>query len=91
MLLLFLLWVPVYVSGLRWQTNRSRDWEKMSEKGLVMRVVSDLLAPFAKMNHVVYFNNFYTSGPLVDMLAKDKIFTAGTIKRTAAEQAFPVA
>ena len=58
--------------------------KKMSEKGLVMRVVSDLLAPFAKMNHVVYFDNFYTSGPLVDMLAKDKIFTAGTIKRTAA-------
>ena len=27
---------------------------------------------------------FFTSGPLVDMLAKDKIFLVGTIRRTAA-------
>ena len=51
---------------------------------MVTRVESDLVAPFVDMNHVVYFDNFYTSGPLVDMLAKDKIFSVGTIKRTAA-------
>ena len=58
--------------------------EKVPEKGLVKRVVSDLVAPFIGMNHVLYCDNFFTSGPLVDMLAKDKIFLVGTIRRTAA-------
>ena len=58
--------------------------EKVPEKGLVKRVVSDLVAPFIGMNHVLYCDNFFTGGPLVDMLAKDKIFLVGTIRRTAA-------
>ena len=48
--------------------------KKTPEKGLVKRVVSDLVAPFIGMNHVVYRDNFFTSGPLVDMLLKDQIF-----------------
>ena len=35
------------------------------------------------MNHVVYMDNFFTSGPLVDELAKHDIFVAGTIQQTA--------
>lgn len=56
---------------------------KVPEKGLAKRVVSDLVAPFVGLNHVVYCDNFYSSGPLVDMLANDKIFVAGTIKKCA--------
>ena len=58
--------------------------KKISEKGLTMRVVSDLTSPFEGLNHVVYCDNFYTSGPLIEMLANKKIFVVGTIKRTAA-------
>ena len=46
------------------------------------------MAPFAGLNHVVYCDNFYSSAPLVDMLAKDQIFLAGTIKKCA--KGFPV-
>ena len=53
--------------------------EKVSEKGLTMRVVSDLTAPFEGLNHVVYCDNYFTSGPLVEMLAKKKIFLAGNV------------
>ena len=41
---------------------------KVVEKGLVLSVVSDLLLPFEHLNHVAYFDNFYTSGPLADKL-----------------------
>ena len=58
--------------------------EKMPEKVLVKRVVSDLVVPFVGTNHVVYCDNYYTSGPLVDMLAKDKTFLVGSIQRRAA-------
>ena len=53
------------------------------EKGLVNRVVTDLVAPFEDHNHVVYCDNFFTSGPLVDALYEMKIFLVGTIKKTA--------
>ena len=36
------------------------------EKGLAKRVVLDLVAPFAGLNHVVYCDNFYSSVPLAD-------------------------
>ena len=39
-----------------------------------MGVVNDLVG----LNHVIYCNNFYFSGPLVDMLAKDSIFLTST-------------
>ena len=55
-----------------------------SEKGLVMRVVKDLLEPFAGFNHVLYCDNYYSSGPLLDSLAKNySIYVAATIKRNA--------
>ena len=51
-------------------------------KGLAKWVVTDLVAPFAGMNHV-YCDNFYSSGPLADTLVKDQIFIVGTIKKCA--------
>ena len=45
---------------------------KMSEKGLVSRVVNDLVEPFYGESHVVYMGNFYASGPLIHELAKHK-------------------
>ena len=56
---------------------------KVPEKGLAKRVVKDLVGPFVGLNHVICCDNFYSSGPLVDMLAKDAIFIAGTIKKCA--------
>ena len=35
------------------------------------------------MNHVVYCDNFFISGPLVDMLVKDQIFLTGSVKKKA--------
>ena len=37
---------------------------------------------------MIYCDNFYSSGPLVDLLAKDSIFLTGTIKKCA--RGFPV-
>ena len=58
--------------------------KKVVEKGLVLSVVSDLLSPFEHLNHVAYFDNFYTSGPLADKLRERGIFLVGTINRWAA-------
>ncbi len=55
--------------------------EKVSEKGLLMRVVKQLVEPFHTMNHVVYMDNFnYTSGPLIVYLRKHDVFVVGTMK-----------
>ena len=54
-----------------------------SEKGMVARVVKDLVGPLSGLNHVVYMDNYFTSGPLVEELAQDKIYVAGTIKQRA--------
>ena len=48
---------------------------------MVARVVKDLVSPFSGLNHVVYIDNYFTSGPLVEELAQDKIYVAGTIKQ----------
>ena len=37
---------------------------KVPEKGLAKRVVKDLVGPFVGLNHVIYCDNFYSSGPL---------------------------
>ena len=55
----------------------------ISEKGMVSRVVKDLVGPFEGFNHVVYMDNFFNSGPLVEDLAKNKIYVAGTIRQTS--------
>ena len=54
----------------------------------ILRVVKDLVRPFVGLNHVIYCDNFYSSGPLVDLLAKDSIFLTGTVKKCARD--FPV-
>ena len=66
-----------YLSTFQFYDGRSVDvvtGEKVSEKDLGKRVASELVAPFVGMNHVVYCDNLYTSGPLVDRLAKDKVY-----------------
>ena len=35
------------------------------------------------MNHVLYCDNFFSSGPLVEMLSIDRIFVVGTIRKRA--------
>ena len=55
--------------------------KKISEKGLTMRVVSDLTTPFGGLNNVVYCHNFYVSASITE---NNQIFVVGTIKRTAA-------
>ena len=39
--------------------------------------------PFSCFNHVVYMDNYFTSGPIVEELAQDNIYVAGTIKQIA--------
>ena len=39
-----------------------------------------LVAPFTGVNHVVYCDNLYSSGPLVETLASEQTFFVGTIK-----------
>ena len=57
--------------------------KKKSDKGMVRRVVERLCEPFEGMGHVLYLDNYFTSGPLVEGLRKKGIFLAGTIKQRA--------
>ena len=85
----FKIWVSAcsccgYMCTFRMYDGKPTDpctGKKVSEKGLVKRVVKDLLAPFEGMNHVVYMDNFFTCGPLVDELSQMKIYVVGTIKK----------
>ena len=52
---------------------------KTWEKGLAKRVVKGLVGPFVGLSPVLYCDNFYSSVPVLDMLAKDDIFFASTI------------
>ena len=53
------------------------------ERGLAKIGVCNLVVPFVGVNHVLYCNNFYSSGPVVDSLTRDRIFFIGTIKKNA--------
>jgi len=61
--------------------------KKVTEKGLTLRVVKDLLSVYVGLNHVVYMDNYFTSGPLIEALEMDGIYTTGTIKRRS--QGYP--
>ena len=63
--------------------GKPRDPGPVTEKGLVKRVVKDLLSPYIDLNHVVYLDNYFTSGPLIKELAEDGIYVAGTIQQRA--------
>ena len=39
----------------------------------IVRVISDFTRPSEGLNYVVYCNNYYSSGPLIEMLASKKI------------------
>ena len=51
--------------------------QKVPERGLTERVVCNLVAPYVGVNHVLNCDNFHSSGPLVDSLARDRIFFVG--------------
>ena len=67
-------------------TNR-KSGRRVSEVGLVPSVVKSLLQPYYHYNHVLYCDNFFTSGPLACDLAQKKVYLVGTIRRNA--QGFP--
>ena len=52
-----------------------------SEKGMVARVVKDLVGPLSGLNHVVYMDNYFTSGPLVEELAQDKFMSLALLSK----------
>ena len=82
-LLLFLLWLSLHFQVYEGKPIDPATGKSTSEKGMVARVVKDLVGPLSGLNHVVYMDNYFTSGPLVEELAQDKIYVAGTIKQRA--------
>ena len=61
---------------LRLSTNEGKPVDSVSaksisEKGMVSGVVMDLVGPFSGSNHVVYMDDIFTSGSLVEELAHD--------------------
>lgn len=61
--------------------------QKFTEKGLVAKVVHKLLVDefdFTGINHVVYMDNYFMSGPIIKSLEQHKIYTVGTINQNAA-------
>ena len=54
--------------------------QKAPERGLTNTVVNNGVVPFVEVNHVLYCDNFYSSGPLVDFVDRNRIFFVGTIK-----------
>ena len=57
--------------------------KEKAEKGMVVRVVSDLMTPFWGINHVLFCDNYFTSAPLVEELAKHDVYLVGSIQQTA--------
>ena len=51
-----------------------RTGQPMSEEGQVVRVVKDIVQLYHDDNHVLYCDNYFTSGPLAADLAKKKVF-----------------
>lgn len=55
--------------------------ENVQEKGLTHRVVTDLLKDrYYHKNHHVYFDNFFTTIPLMNDLADNSTYSCGTIR-----------
>ena len=57
--------------------------KQASEKGMVKRVVFEFVSPFSGLNHVLYLDDYFTSGPLVEELYKEQIDVASTIQQRA--------
>ena len=69
------------------RSTNPKTGRKVSEVGLVSRVVKTLLEPYYDYNHVLYCDNFFTNGPLASDLAQKKVYLVGTIRQNA--QGFP--
>jgi len=50
------------------------------EHGLTYRVVMDLMYPYLNKNHMLYFDNFYSSPKLVKDLMQKETYSCGTIR-----------
>jgi len=68
-----------YVKAFQMYTGKEKHAD--TDKGLAHRVVTELVVPyFSHRNHIIYMDNFFTSLPLFDDLAKSGIFACGTYK-----------
>ena len=54
---------------------------ELSSKGLAHRVVIDLMEEFQGRGHKVFFDNFYTSAPLLKELLENGTWACGTIRQ----------
>ena len=52
-----------------------------SSKGLAHRVIIDLMEEFQGRGHKVFFDNFYTSAPLLKELLENGTWACGTIRQ----------
>ena len=77
-LLLFLLWLSQVYEG---KPIDPATGKSTSEKGMVTRVVKDLVGPSSGLNHVVYMDNYFTSGPLVEELVQDKFMSLALLSK----------
>ena len=50
---------------------------------MVKRVVMDLVSHFSGLNHVLYLDNYFTSGPLVKELYEEQIYVVSSIQQRA--------
>ncbi len=57
---------------------------KVPHKGLVKDVVHGLLERFHGHGHVVYMDNYYTFGPLIEELCSHDVLHVGTILKGVA-------
>ena len=55
--------------------------KQVSEKGMVKKVVLELVGPFSGLNQVLYLDSYFTSGSLVEELYEKQIYVAGTIQQ----------
>lgn len=83
------VWVRASESGYidQFQIYTGKVGDK-SETNLGSRVVTDLTRSLVNRNHTVYFDNYFTSLPLLRKLRSEKILACGTIR--AHRQGIPV-
>lgn len=84
----FKLYVVCSLSGYAYNFevySGAKDIERLSgepDLGAISNTVIRLLRPVPRhVNHIIYFDNFYTGIPLVHYLTKEGIYCLGTVQR----------
>ena len=67
---------PVIVCTFTFTDRADDEWEH----GLTYRIVMELMCPYLNKNHMVYFDNFYSSPKLIKDLMQAEIYSCGTIR-----------